>query len=123
MLQNNKIRKIHDVGLQTHWKLKSINFNKEFIRTRRAVGRAVKGWGVGGGRKRNKKGLRNIVKAFNHRRAVRPRFSPTGAKRQMGSITALGGHTHTHTTSTAISIKGTPQRGNQTGGEMQKTEK
>lgn len=27
---------------------------------------------------------------------MRPRFSPTGAKRQMGSITALGGHTHTH---------------------------
>lgn len=77
--------------------------------------------GGGGARKRNKMGLRNIVKAFNHRRAVRPGFSPTGAKRQMGSITALGGHTHT--TSTAISIKGTPQRGNQTGGEMQKTEK
>lgn len=44
-------------------------------------------------RKRNKKGLRNIVKAFNHHRAVRPRFSPTGAKQQMGSIMALGGHT------------------------------
>lgn len=51
MLQNNKIRKIHYVGLQTHWKLKSINFNKEFIRTRRAVGRAVKGW-RGGGREK-----------------------------------------------------------------------
>lgn len=75
----------------------------------------------GGGRKRNKMGLRNIVKASNHRRAVRPGFSPTGAKRQMGSITALGGHTHA--TSTAISIKGTVQRGNQTGGEMQTAEK
>lgn len=50
--------------------------------------------GGGGTRKRNKMGLRNIVKSFNHRRAVRPGFSPTGAKRQMGSITALGGHTH-----------------------------
>lgn len=77
--------------------------------------------GEGGERKRNKMGLRNIAKAFNHRRAVRPGFSPTGAKRQMGSITALAGHTHT--TSIAISIKGTPQRGNRTGGEMKKTEK
>lgn len=80
----------------------------------------VRGRG-GEGRKRNKMGLGNIAKAFNHRRAVRPGFSPTGAKRQMGSITALAGHTHT--TSIAISIKGTPQRGNQTGGEMKKTEK
>lgn len=52
---------------------------------------------------RNKMGLRNIAEAFNHRGAVRPGFSPTGAKRQMGSITAIAGHTHT--TSTAISIR------------------
>lgn len=86
-----------------------INFNKECIRTRTKVGRVVRGWREGE-RKRNKMGLRNIVKAFNRRRAVRPGFSPTGAKRQMGSITALAGHTHT--TSIAISIKRTPQRGN-----------
>lgn len=98
----------------------SINFNKEFIRTRRNVGGGCQSEGRGG-RKRNKMGLRNTAKAFNHRRAVRPGFSPTGAKRQMGSITALAGHTHT--TSIAISIKGTPQRGNRTGGEMKKTEK
>ena len=52
---------------------------------------------------------------------MRPGFSPTGAKRQMGSITALAGHTHT--TSIAVSIKGTPQRGKRTGGEMKKTGK
>lgn len=57
--------------------------------------------GDGGEEKRcvrgGRMGLRNTAKAFNHRRAVRPGFSPTGAKRQMGSITALAGHTHTHT--------------------------
>lgn len=47
--------------------------------------------------------LRNVAKSLNRRSAVRPGFSPTGAKRQMGSIMALAGHTHP--TSTAISIK------------------
>lgn len=84
----------HTVRLQTKWKLgASISIKKLF-----AQGEPLGGLSRDGGekRKRNKKGLRNTVKAFNHRRAVRPRFSPTGAKRQMGSITALGGHTHTH---------------------------
>lgn len=61
------------------------------------------GGGGGESRKRNKMSLRNIAKALNHRSTERPGFSPTGAKRQMGSITALAGHTHT--TSIAISIK------------------
>lgn len=86
----NKICKIHSGGLPTQWKLRaSISMKNLF-----AQGETLGGLSRDGGG-RNKMGLRNIAKAFNHRRAVRPGFSPTGAKRQMGSITALAGHTHT----------------------------
>lgn len=62
MLQNNKIRKIHYVGLQTQWKLgASISIKSPF-----AQGEPLGGLSrdEGGKRKRNKKGLRNIVKAL-----------------------------------------------------------
>lgn len=62
MLQNNKIRKIHYVGLPNQWKLRaSISIKNSF-----AQGEPLGGlsWDGGGKRKRNKKGLRNIVKAL-----------------------------------------------------------
>lgn len=87
-----KICKIHSGGLPTQWKRRASISIKNLFSQGETLGGLSRD---GGGRKRNRMGLRNIVKAFNHRRAVRPGFSPTGAKRQMGSITALAGHTHT----------------------------
>lgn len=62
MLQNNKMRKIHYVGLQTQWKLRaSISIKSPFVPGEPLGGLSRDG---GGKRKRNKKGLRNIVKAL-----------------------------------------------------------
>lgn len=77
--------------------------------------------GCQGRRKRNKMGYRNIAKHLTAAERPGRGFSPTGAKRQMGSITAPSDHTHTHKNS--VSIKRTQRRANRTGGETKRTEK
>lgn len=97
----------------------SVSIKNPFL-TRRKVRGAVRG----GGEKKKQNGFKEHSKTFNHRRAARPGLSPTGAKRQMGSITALAGHTHTltlpHMTSIAVSIKGNATEGEANGRRNEK---